>query len=96
MDFDHNHVTINLDAVEANFDAVCKKSGVTVMAVVKADAYGHGAVPVARLLASKCGFFGVSSLAEALELRYAEIQKDRKSTRLNSSHVALSRMPSSA
>ena len=75
MDFDHNHVTINLDAVEANFDAVCKKSGVSVMAVVKADAYGHGAVPVARLLASKCGFFGVSSLAEALELRYAEIQK---------------------
>ena len=75
VDFDHNHVTINLDAVEANFDAVCKKCGVSVMAVVKADAYGHGAVPVARLLASKCGFFGVSSLAEALELRYAEIQK---------------------
>ena len=75
MDFDNNHVTINLDAVFDNFDAVCRKSGGTVMAVVKADAYGHGAVPVARLLASKCGFFGVSSLAEALELRYAGIEK---------------------
>ena len=75
MDFDNNHVTINLDAVFDNFDAVCRKAGGTVMAVVKADAYGHGAVPVARLLASKCGFFGVSSLAEALELRYAGIEK---------------------
>ena len=75
MDFDNNHVTINLDAVFDNFDAVCRKAGVAVMAVVKADAYGHGAVPVARLLAPKCGFFGVSSLAEALELRYAGIEK---------------------
>ena len=75
MDFDNNHVTIDLDAVFDNFDAVCRKVGVPVMAVVKADAYGHGAVPVARLLAPKCGFFGVSSLAEALELRYAGIQK---------------------
>jgi alanine racemase len=67
-------VTIDLDAIAHNFDAVCHKRTATVMAVVKADAYGHGAVPVARLLAPKCGFFGVSSLAEALELRYAGIQ----------------------
>ena len=75
MDFDNNHVTIDLDAIAHNFDAVCHKRTAAVMAVVKADAYGHGAVPVARLLAPKCGFFGVSSLAEALELRYAGIQK---------------------
>ena len=75
MDFDNNHVTIDLDAIFDNFDGVCRKTGSSVMAVVKADAYGHGAVPVARLLAPKCGFFGVSSLAEALELRYAGIQK---------------------
>ena len=74
MDFDNNHVTIDLDAIAHNFDAVCHKRTATVMAVVKADAYGHGAVPVARLLTPKCGFFGVSSLAEALELRYAGIQ----------------------
>ena len=75
MDFDNNHVTIDLDAIFDNFDGVCRKTGSSVMAGVKADAYGHGAVPVARLLAPKCGFFGVSSLAEALELRYAGIQK---------------------
>jgi len=41
------------------------------MAVIKADAYGHGAVEVARKLQSECAFFGVSSMLEALELRQA-------------------------
>jgi alanine racemase len=44
------------------------------MAVVKADAYGHGAVPVAQSLA-ECGvdWFGVATVEEALELRAAGI-----------------------
>jgi alanine racemase len=44
------------------------------MAVVKADAYGHGAVPVAKCLAG-CGveWFGVATVEEALELREAGI-----------------------
>lgn len=44
------------------------------MAVVKADAYGHGAVPVAQCLA-ECGvdWFGVATVEEALELRAAGI-----------------------
>ena len=41
------------------------------MAVIKADAYGHGAIQVARLLQNKCAFFGVSSMLEAMELRQA-------------------------
>ena len=41
------------------------------MAVVKADAYGHGAIQVARLLQNQCSFFGVSSMLEAMELRKA-------------------------
>ena len=61
MHFDNTRVEINLDAIERNFDAVREKAGVTVMAVVKADAYGHGAIPVARLLQDKCDFFGVSA-----------------------------------
>ena len=40
-----------------------------------ADAYGHGAVPVARLLEKRCAFFGVSSMSEALELRDAGITR---------------------
>ena len=46
------------------------------MAVVKADAYGHGAVPVAKALAA-CGvdWFGVATVEEALELRQAGIEQ---------------------
>ena len=69
MIFDNTYVTIDLDCIARNFDAVQKKAGVPVMVVVKADAYGHGAVQVARHLQDKCAFFGVSSISEALELR---------------------------
>ena len=71
LNFDNTRVKIDLDIIERNFDAVREKAGVPVMAVVKADAYGHGAVQVARLLKEKCAFFGVSSIHEALELRQA-------------------------
>ena len=87
MNFDSTYVKIDLDAIAANFDAVCQKAGVPVMAVVKADAYGHGAIQVARLLQDKCAFFGVSSMLEALELRQAG---------LTAPILILGRMPVSA
>ena len=68
---DNNYVTIDLDAIYRNVTAVREKAGVPVMGIIKADAYGHGAIPVARLLESRCAFFGVSSIWEALELRQA-------------------------
>lgn len=74
MQYDNTYVTIDLDAIERNMKAVGNKAKVPVMAVIKADAYGHGAVPVAKLLESKCAFFGVSSITEALELRNAGIR----------------------
>ncbi len=74
MNFDNTRVKIDLDIIERNFDAVRAKAGVPVMAVVKADAYGHGAIQVARLLQDKCAFFGVSSIHEALELRQAGLE----------------------
>lgn len=73
MIFANAYLRIDLDAISANFRAIGEKAGVPVMAVVKADAYGHGAVPVARLLEKQCAFFGVSSVQEALELRLAGI-----------------------
>ena len=45
------------------------------MAVIKANGYGHGAVALARHLEETADFFGVSSPAEALELRGAGIAK---------------------
>ena len=71
----NNYVKIDMDAILGNYRAVCEKTGVPVMAVIKADAYGHGAVQVARLLDAECPFFGVSSVSEALELRKAGIEK---------------------
>ena len=71
MAFDSTRVKIDLDAIAENMDAIREKAGVPVMAVVKADAYGHGAVQVARLLQGKCAFFCVSSILEAMELRQA-------------------------
>ena len=72
---DNTYARIDLDRITANFQAIQKKAGVPVMAVVKADAYGHGAIPVARALEKQCAFFGVSSMQEALELRRADLQK---------------------
>lgn len=75
MNFDSTYVKIDLDRIAENFAAVQAKAGVPVMAVIKADAYGHGAIQVARLLQEQCAFFGVSSMLEALELRQAGLTK---------------------
>lgn len=50
--------------------------GCGIMAVVKADAYGHGAVEVAGLLSDRVECFGVASAYEAFELRKNGIEND--------------------
>ena len=74
MNFDSTRVKIDLDAISHNFDTIRAKAKVPVMAVIKADAYGHGAIQVARLLQDKAAFFGVSSILEATELRRAGLK----------------------
>jgi len=49
--------------------------GVSVMAVVKANAYGHGLIPVSRALSDQVEWFGVASLEEAIALRKDGIQQ---------------------
>ena len=68
-----NYVTVDLDAICSNLQIVAARSGVPVCGVVKADAYGHGAVAVAKTIAPYCRFFGVSCLEEALELQNAGV-----------------------
>ncbi|MFZ0888300.1 MAG: alanine racemase [Candidatus Binataceae bacterium] len=67
---------IDLAALRANYFALSKLvNGADLMAVVKADAYGHGAVQVARALAAEgCGHFGVATVEEGRELREASIR----------------------
>lgn len=66
---------IDLDAVAENVRRLREFAGeAAVMAVVKADAYNHGAVPVARAaVAAGARELGVTTLTEALELRRAGI-----------------------
>ena len=67
-------LTISTAAIAANLREIAQKTQSPVMAVVKADAYGHGAVPVARACqrAGAAGF-AVATAEEALELRKAGI-----------------------
>jgi len=67
---------IHLDRLRANFNAIAAfVSGAKVLAVVKADGYGHGMVPIAKTLAGAGVFgFGVATLPEALELRGAGLK----------------------
>ena len=65
---------INLSAIVANIERLQKLAGVPVMAVVKADAYGHGLIPVAQAAVSAgAQWLGVALLEEALALRDAGI-----------------------
>lgn len=66
---------INLDAIESNVKKIKEKTNTKFMAIVKADAYGHGAVEISRHIQNECDFFGVACIDEALELRYAGIEK---------------------
>lgn len=69
---------INLDALRENYAVVCESvsSRTAVLAVVKADAYGHGYYDVAKEL-DRLGVdaFGVAFLAEGIQLRKAGIDK---------------------
>jgi alanine racemase len=65
-----NQARLDLGALTANVATVRKLApGARVMGVVKANAYGHGAVTIARALATHVDALAVASIEEALELR---------------------------
>ena len=69
---------IDLDAVRSNVAAVQNRVGddVKVMVILKADAYGHGAVPIAKALEDSCAYaYGVATVEEGLQLRDNGISK---------------------
>ncbi|CAN5671393.1 alanine racemase [soil metagenome] len=70
------HAIIDLDRYAANLKVLRRLAGheKRVMAVVKANAYGHGAVECGRAaIAAGCRFLGVARIDEALQLRQAGI-----------------------
>jgi alanine racemase len=73
-EFRQTWVDIDLDAIAHNVRALTF-GDVEVMAVVKADAYGHGDVPVARAaLAAGATWLGVALVEEGIGLRDAGIE----------------------
>ena len=62
---------ISLSAIGHNIEEVRKRlaPGVRLLAVIKADAYGHGAVRVGKYLEDRVNYFAVATLEEAVELR---------------------------
>ncbi|NLB35849.1 MAG: alanine racemase [Clostridiales bacterium] len=71
MPYQRIYAKIDLDALENNIVQVKKRlgSGTKLMAVIKADGYGHGAVPLAEFLEDKTEYFAVACIEEAIELR---------------------------
>ena len=66
------YTKVNLDNIQKNMQAVREKFGddMIIMGVVKANAYGHGAVKVAKALVEYgAGMLGVAAIDEAVELR---------------------------
>ncbi len=62
---------IDLDAIRKNIKAVKKgiRKETKVCAVIKANGYGHGAVPIAQNVDDLVDFFAVATIEEAMQLR---------------------------
>lgn len=77
MNNDHyaTWLEIDLSAITANYEQLKQISGVPVMGVVKANAYGHGLNEIAlHLQAISAGWLGVARIEEALQLRESGVK----------------------
>lgn len=71
------HADVYLDRICGNIKRTREmiKEGTDICAIVKADAYGHGAIPVAKVLYPYVDAYAVATIQEAVELREAGINK---------------------
>lgn len=84
-----NAAYIDTAALAENYRVITERaSGAQVIAVVKADAYGHGMACAASVLGEAgCGFFAVSSEEEAVELRRLEAENGRHPSIIILGHI---------
>ncbi len=68
---------IDLDRIRKNIITIQELNdpGKKTLLVIKADAYGHGAIEIAEEMSDLCDYFGVAGIDEAIELRKAGITK---------------------
>ncbi len=77
MSYRRVEADINLDAIRYNIETVkaLNSSDKKTCLVIKADAYGHGSVPLAKEMDDLADYYAVATMDEAVELRNAEITK---------------------
>ncbi len=75
MTFSRTWIEVDLQAIAANATAIKAHTGTCLITVIKADAYGHGAVRVALALHEIADMFAVATVEEGIELRKAGIHK---------------------
>ena len=75
-EFTRTYAVIHLDAINKNIEEAKKRVGedTKIMAIVKANAYGHGAVEVAGAIKDKVYGFAVATVREALTLRESGVK----------------------
>ena len=73
MGYYRTYVEIDLNAIRRNAEAIKAYTGKRLIAVVKADAYGHGVVPVTEALRPVADMFAVATIEEGVALRQAGI-----------------------
>ena len=71
------YASVNLDAVKHNMEEMqaVLPAGVKMIGVLKADGYGHGAVPVGRAIEPYVDGFAVAAAEEALQLVHHGFRK---------------------
>ena len=74
MDYFRTHTEIDLATIRQNAEAIKVYTGKRLIAVVKADAYGHGVVPVIEALRTVADMFAVATIEEGVALRQAGIR----------------------
>ena len=78
MEFDRIYAEVDLGRIEENMKAMKEplRPGTKMYGVVKTDAYGHGAVPVARTIDRFVCGYAVATVDEGLKLRRHGIEKE--------------------
>ncbi len=77
MEYYRVHADVNLDAIYDNIQETKKilQADTKLMVIIKADGYGHGAIPIAKVLNPIVDAFGIAIIEEGIELRENGITK---------------------
>lgn len=77
MEYYRVHADVNLDAIYENIleTRKCIRPDTKIMAIIKADGYGHGAIPIAKVLCPIVDAYGIAIIEEGIELRESGITK---------------------